>query len=123
MQSFPWKLWANVALRLQIKLINWSNEVMPPPGPGFKVDDLKVYDWKTLALPIINESKNSLNIIRWTAGMCSLVVILSRNANCDPQMNVLSTKPIQHMGRSGLLLTHRGQSYNGWKHALTTIRS
>jgi hypothetical protein len=77
MQSFPWKLWANVALRLQIKLINWSNEVMPPPGPGFKVDDLKVYDWKTLALPIINESKNQLNIVKWTAGTCSAWLLLS----------------------------------------------
>ena len=70
MLSFPWKLWANLACRLQIKLINWSNDVTPPPGPGFKVDDLKVYDRKSLVLPIINDSKDKLDIVKWDAGEC-----------------------------------------------------
>ena len=43
---------------------------MPPPGPGFKVDDLKVYDWKLLALPIINDLKDKLDIVKWDAGEC-----------------------------------------------------
>lgn len=70
MLSFPWKQWVTVAIRLQIKLLGWSVDVYPPPGPDLKVDDLKAHEWKALGLPIINEV-SQLDIIPWTAGKCS----------------------------------------------------
>jgi hypothetical protein len=68
MLSFPWKLWITVAYRLHLRLENWADEVLPAPGGDFKVEDLKVEDWKMLAVPIISNTGKKLTIVRWTAG-------------------------------------------------------
>lgn len=67
MQSFPWKLWIAAAYRLQLRLENWAIGVLPAPGADFKVEDLRVQEWKVLAVPIISGVGKQLNIVPWNS--------------------------------------------------------
>jgi hypothetical protein len=84
MQSFPWKLWIAVAYRLQLRLENWAIGVLPAPGADFKVEDLRVQEWKVLAAPIISGVGKRLNIVRWESGL-SFVLIRFLTAKYKPR--------------------------------------
>jgi hypothetical protein len=54
--SFPWKLWTNLAFQWQVQLHGWPDGLYPVLGSLFRVEETKNHEWKKLSQPIINGS-------------------------------------------------------------------
>jgi hypothetical protein len=81
--SFPWKLWTNLAFQWQVWLGGWPDGLYPVPDSLFKVEETKNHECKELSQPIIDGSDQQVTIMRWTPSKCSMYTSFSINANQD----------------------------------------
>jgi hypothetical protein len=74
-----WKKWPRMAMRSELRIVNWPTEVMPP-GPGFDIKNLNTIQLRLLVNEYINSIQKGGSLDdaprfeKWTEGGPSFVI-------------------------------------------------
>jgi hypothetical protein len=71
----PWKRWLEIAAEEELCIINWVDQLDPPPSPEFTLRNLGAQDLRDISGPYIenilygHSDCESFSVIPWSEGM------------------------------------------------------